>query len=161
MEIKKQQISIKLRLFKHVNHLHLMRLIFLLKFRNAVRFYVQILLKINTCLDPNAILSVGIAPLDLDKHSGQYNNSLGYHNNTGRIYTSWKAHANTLGLQYGKGNTIAIYVTYFGEHISTVLIYHDNSPIATRYDLKSAENILFINFLDIILKKRKSVIFQH
>ena len=36
-------------------------------------------------------------------HIGQYNNSLGYHNNTGRVYTSWKVHANTLGLQYGKG----------------------------------------------------------
>jgi hypothetical protein len=34
---------------------------------------------------------------------GQFNNSLGYHNNTGRVYTSWKVHANTLGLQYGKG----------------------------------------------------------
>ena len=36
---------------------------------------------------------------------GQYNNSLGYHNNTGRVYTSWKVHANTLGLQYGKGKS--------------------------------------------------------
>ena len=54
-------------------------------------------------LDAMAVLAVGIAPLDIDGHAGQYNNSLGYHNNTGRVYTSWKVHANTLGLQYGKG----------------------------------------------------------
>lgn len=54
-------------------------------------------------LDANAVLAVGIAPLDIDSHAGQYNNSLGYHNNTGRVYTSWKVHANTLGLQFGKG----------------------------------------------------------
>lgn len=55
-------------------------------------------------LDALAVLSVGIAPAEItDTHAGQFNNSLGYHNNTGRVYTSWKVHANTLGLQYGKG----------------------------------------------------------
>jgi len=88
----------------------------------------------NQTSDPNAIISIGIAPIDIDRHAGQYNNSLGYHNNTGRVYTSWKSHANTLGLEYGKGNTVAIYVTYFGEHMSTVLIYYNNFPIATRYN---------------------------
>jgi hypothetical protein len=86
------------------------------------------------CLDPNAIIAIGIAPIDIDRHAGQYNNSLGYHNDTGRVYTSWKAHANTLGYQYGKGSTVAIYVTYFGQYLSTVLIYYNNFPIATRYD---------------------------
>ena len=81
-------------------------------------------------------MSVGIAPLEINQHAGQYNNSLGYHSNTGHIYTSWKVHANTLGRQYGKGNKIAMYVTYFGEYLSTVLIFYDNSPIATRYDLR-------------------------
>ncbi|CAF3406424.1 unnamed protein product [Rotaria sp. Silwood1] len=90
--------------------------------------------------DPNAIISVGIASSDIDKHAGQYNNSLGYHNNTGRIYSSWKIHANTLGLKYGKGNTVAMYVTYFGEHLSTVLIFYDNFPIATRYHFESNKN---------------------
>ncbi len=52
------------------------------------------------------------------------------------MYTSWKANANTLGYQYGKGNTVAIHVTYFGEYSSTVLIYYNNFPIATRYELK-------------------------
>ncbi len=31
------------------------------------------------------------------------------------------------------GNTVAIYVTYFGEHLSTALFYYDNFPVATRY----------------------------
>ncbi|CAF4700344.1 unnamed protein product, partial [Rotaria magnacalcarata] len=87
--------------------------------------------------DPNAILAVGVAPLDINSHTGQYNNSLGYHNNTGRVYTSWKVHANTLGLQYGKGNTVAIYVTYFGERLSTALLYYDNFPVATRYHFEA------------------------
>ena len=68
-----------------------------------------------------------------EKLLGQYNNSLGYYNNTGRIYTSWKIYANTLGPLYGKGNRIGIYVTYFGEHLSTVLIFYDDNPIATRF----------------------------
>ncbi|CAF4058119.1 unnamed protein product [Rotaria sordida] len=93
--------------------------------------------------DPNAIISVGIASLDIDKHAGQYNNSLGYHNNTGRIYSSWKIYANTLGLKYGKGNIVAMYVTYFGEHLSTVLIFYDNFPIATRYHFESNKNRYF------------------
>lgn len=79
------------------------------KFKNAVKEKFQseifILFK-NKILDPNAVLAVGIAPLDIDFHAGQYNNSLGYHNNTGRVYTSWKVHANTLGLQFGKGKEI-------------------------------------------------------
>ncbi|CAF2557981.1 unnamed protein product [Rotaria sp. Silwood2] len=95
--------------------------------------------EIHKC-DSNAIISVGIASLDIDQHAGQYNNSLGYHNNTGRIYSSWKIHANTLGLKYGKGNTVAMYVTYFGEHLSTVLIFYDNLPIATRYHFESNKN---------------------
>ncbi|CAF1096486.1 unnamed protein product [Adineta steineri] len=93
--------------------------------------------------DPNAILSIGIAPLDIDKHSGLYNNSLGYHSHTGRIYTSWKAHANTLGRPYGKDNTVGIYVTYFGEHHSTVLIFYDNLPIATRYHFEENKERYF------------------
>jgi len=52
------------------------------------------------------------------------------------VSSSWKANANTLGYQYGKGNTVAIHVTYFGEYFSTVLIYYNNFPIATRYELK-------------------------
>ncbi|CAF3064750.1 unnamed protein product [Rotaria socialis] len=83
--------------------------------------------------DPNTIISIGIAPLDIDAHAGQFSNSLGYQNNSGRIYTSWKIHANTLALRYGKGSTVSIYVTYFGEHLSTVLIFYNNFPIATRY----------------------------
>jgi hypothetical protein len=99
-------------------------------------------------LDPSAILSVGIAPPSIDAHAGkhsnrtvaddvelrlgQFNHSLGYHSNTGRVFTSWKAHANTLGLPYGKGNKIGIYVTYFGDYHSTVLIFYDHVPMATR-----------------------------
>jgi hypothetical protein len=90
-------------------------------------------------LDPNAIVSVGIASLDINRHAGQYNNSLGYHNDTGRVYTSWKVHANTLGLPYGKGNKVGIYVTYFGEYYSTVLIFLDNHPVATRYFSRDKE----------------------
>jgi hypothetical protein len=79
------------------------------KFKNAVKekFHSEIFILFkNKILDPNAVLAVGIAPLDIDFHAGQYNNSLGYHNNTGRVYTSWKVHANTLGLQFGKGKEI-------------------------------------------------------
>ncbi|CAF3928592.1 unnamed protein product [Rotaria magnacalcarata] len=83
--------------------------------------------------DPNTIISIGIAPLDIDAHAGQFNNSLGYQNNSGRIYTSWKIQANTLALRYGKGSTVSMHVTYFGEHLSTVLIFYNNFPIATRY----------------------------
>lgn len=72
--------------------------------------------------------------MDIDRHAGLYNNSLGYHSDTGRVYSSWRAQANTLGLQYGQGDTVAIYVTYFGENLSTVLIYYNNFPIATRFD---------------------------
>ncbi|UJR28669.1 hypothetical protein I4U23_009898 [Adineta vaga] len=93
--------------------------------------------------DPDAILAVGIAPIDINLHTGQYNNSLGYHNNTGRVYTSWKVHANTLGLQYGKGNTVAVYVTYFGEHLSTALLYYDNFPVATRYHFETNKERFF------------------
>lgn len=88
--------------------------------------------------DPNAVIAIGVAPIDIiDAHAGQYNNSLGYHNNTGRVYTSWKVHANTLGLQYGKGNSVALYMTYFGEHLSTALFYYDNFPVATRYHFEA------------------------
>ena len=31
------------------------------------------------------------------------------------------------------GHTVGVYVTYFGEHLSTVLLYHNNFPVATRY----------------------------
>ncbi len=136
MGMKKQQILIMLRSFKHINHWHQKHLIFFLKFWNAVRRsdIRTWTYDYNKTLDPKAIISIGIAPIELDRHAGQYNSSLGYHSNSGRVYTSWKAHANTLGLQYGEGNTIAIYVTYFGEHCSTVLLYYNNFPIATRYD---------------------------
>lgn len=123
MEIGKLRISIMLPLFKHDNHWHRSRLIFLSKFINAVRDWCGHLSFTRTgkLVDANAVIAVGIAPPHIDGHageffpllldkrrtqtnvSGQYNNSLGYHNNTGRVYTSWKVHANTLGLQYGKG----------------------------------------------------------
>ncbi|CAF0900115.1 unnamed protein product [Rotaria sp. Silwood1] len=100
------------------------------------------LVEVHKC-DPNAIIAVGIAPSDINSHAGQYNNSLGYHNNTGRVYTSWKVHANTLGLQYGKGNTVAIYVTYFGQYLSTALFYYDSFPVATRYHFESNKERFF------------------
>ncbi len=53
------------------------------------------------------------------------------------MYTSWKSHANTLGIPYSKDNTVGIYVSYFGEYLSTVIIYYNNFPIATRYDLEN------------------------
>ena len=106
------------------------------------------LVEIQEC-GPKAVLSIGIASSKLDRHtgeqtnglktpmtmthvvSGHYNNTLGYFN-TGRVVTSCKANANTLGLPYGRGHRIGIYVTHFGQHLSTVLIFCDQSPIATR-----------------------------
>lgn len=101
---------------------------------------------------PKAILSIGIASSKLDRHTGKrkrirsltineknnhvslghFINTLGYFNNSGRVTTSCKSNANTLGLPYGRGNRIGIYVTHFGRHSSTVLIFRDNVPTATR-----------------------------
>ena len=132
MPMREQRIWTRSRSFKHGSHWHRRCRIFSLKFRDAVRYFERKTCHSDQPLDPNAIISIGIASIDIDRHAGLYNNSLGYHNDTGRIHTSWRAHANTLGVQYGKGNTVGIYVTYFGKRLSTVLIYYNNFPIATR-----------------------------
>lgn len=75
--------------------------------------------------------------------SGYQNNTLGYFN-TGRVVTSCKANANTLGLPYGRGHRIGIYVTHFGQHLSTVLIFCDQSPIATRWFADVSHLFVFI-----------------
>lgn len=74
MEIRRRRISTILPLSKHVSPWRLNRLIFSSKFTNAVgdpiwsRRYVTTTFR--SLLDPNAILSVGLAPIDIDAHAG-------------------------------------------------------------------------------------------
>ncbi|CAF1377156.1 unnamed protein product, partial [Didymodactylos carnosus] len=90
-----------------------------------------------TKCDPDATIAIGIASPDIDNHAGLYNNSIGYHSITGRVYSSYKVHANTLGVPYGKDDTIGLYVTYFGNYLSTTLFYLNKTPVATRYHFES------------------------
>lgn len=62
------------------------------------------------------------------------------------------------------GNTVAIYVTYFGEHLSTALLFFDTFPVATRFFTHFrwlSSSIIIFSLLDIISNRTKNVFFQH
>ena len=62
------------------------------------------------------------------------------------------------------GNTVSIYVTYFGEHLSTALLFFDNFPVATRFFTHFRSfftSIIIFSLIDIISNRTKNVFFPH
>ncbi|XP_074655144.1 uncharacterized protein LOC141908822 [Tubulanus polymorphus] len=86
-------------------------------------------------LAANSVITIGIAGPDIndDVHPGNWNNTVGYHSNTGRCYTSHKLGANTDGQKFGINDIFGVLVTYFGETMSTVMFLKNGQPVATRY----------------------------
>lgn len=83
----------------------------------------------------NSKITLGIAGPDIasDSHPGNWLNSVGYHSDTGRCYTSHQCVANTEGEKFGIGDVFGVLVTYFGEKKSTVIFLKNGSPVATRF----------------------------
>ncbi|XP_071113924.1 uncharacterized protein [Haliotis cracherodii] len=83
----------------------------------------------------NSKITLGIAGPDIedDAHPGNWNNSVGYHSDTGKCYTSHNGTANTDGEKFGIGDEFGVLVTYFGSTMSTVTFLKNGQPVATRY----------------------------
>ncbi|XP_045196072.2 uncharacterized protein LOC123551303 [Mercenaria mercenaria] len=80
-------------------------------------------------------ITLGIAGPDIDNdaHPGHWNNTVGFHSDTGKCFSSHNSSANTKGEKFSIGDMFGVMVTYFGEGMSTVLFIKNGVPVATRY----------------------------
>ncbi|XP_071135084.1 uncharacterized protein [Mytilus edulis] len=90
-------------------------------------------------LSTKSKVTIGIAGPDIkdDAHPGNWNNTVGYHSDTGKCYTSHKEIANTYGEKFGIGDVFGVCVTYFGQQMSTVTFVKNGKPVATRYHFET------------------------
>ncbi|KAL4232460.1 hypothetical protein ACF0H5_007153 [Mactra antiquata] len=86
-------------------------------------------------LAQNSRITLGIAGPDIDNdaHPGHWNNTVGYHSDTGKCFSSHKDSANTKGEKFSIGDMFGVLVTHFGKEMSTVMFLKNGVPVATRY----------------------------
>ncbi|XP_064595046.1 uncharacterized protein LOC135461750 [Liolophura sinensis] len=86
-------------------------------------------------LGPESKIVAGIAgsAIEENRAPGHWNNTVGYHSNTGRCYSSHDSTANTGGEVIGQGDKLSVEVSYFGKKSSTIFFYKNGLPVATRY----------------------------
>lgn len=84
-------------------------------------------------------ITLGIAGPDIDNdaHPGHWNNTVGYHSDSGKCFSSHSSSANTKGEKFSIGDMFGVLVTYFGEDMSTVMFLKNGLPVATRYLFES------------------------
>ncbi|KAL3883020.1 hypothetical protein ACJMK2_029320 [Sinanodonta woodiana] len=102
--------------------------------KNHSYFFAQI-----RSMSAHSKITIGIAGPDIDNdaHPGHWNNTVGYHSDTGKCYTSHKCSANTRGEKFGIGDMFGVQVTHFGKEMSTVVFVKNGVPVATRYLFQS------------------------
>lgn len=90
-------------------------------------------------------ITIGIAGPDIDNdaHPGHWNNTVGYHSDTGKCFTSHIDTANTKGEKFTIGDMFGVLVTYFGDQMSTVMFLKNGHPVATRYLFESDHKKFF------------------
>ncbi|XP_050390636.2 uncharacterized protein LOC126809857 isoform X1 [Patella vulgata] len=92
----------------------------------------------------NSKITLGIAGPDIleGTHPGNWNNTVGYHSDSGRCYTSHREIANTKGEGFGIGDIFGVQVTHFGSSKCTVVFSKNGRPVATRFLFESDPNNL-------------------
>ncbi|ESO94723.1 hypothetical protein LOTGIDRAFT_160956 [Lottia gigantea] len=95
-------------------------------------------------LASNSKITLGIAGPDISEgsHPGNWNNTVGYHSDSGRCYTSHSEIANTTGEKFGIGDIFGVQITYFGLTKCTVVFSKNGRPVATRYLFESNQKTL-------------------
>lgn len=75
-----------------------------MRFKSYCQFYLSLIIPIFFIATKSKV-TIGIAGPDIkdDAHPGNWNNTVGYHSDTGKCYTSHKEIANTYGEKFGIG----------------------------------------------------------